>query len=329
MLASYNFSLQGRSHMKMNNKPCQDFSAVAEITPAWKAVVVADGVGSCLHAEIASKIAVETVVRVLKESFPGAYAKDEEFKSLLLIAGHTACNAIEKYVSENDPGNNEQYHTTLAFAISSASKAYYFNAGDSCIIGLDENGIYHSITTTDNDENGGVYTLAFRQRYQTGKADFRPVAVLAVTDGVYNKCFPPALKGEEYEMDVPLLNFLVSYAFGIEDAKAEEDTQKQSANIQKYFMSDECSDMIDDLSVAAIINTDTALDVEDIPYKQPDIIEVCWKTIKKNPLYDESIKKKHFKNIIMTGFPDISEQEIESIVEKYTTAATKKEEECE
>lgn len=323
MLASYNFSLQGKSHIK-SNKPCQDSSAVAEITPAWKAVIVADGVGSCKHADKASKIAVETVTRVLKESFPGTYATDEDFKSLLLIAGHTACNAIEKYVAENDPGNDGQYHTTLAFALYSSGKAYYFNAGDSAIIGLDENGRYHSITKPDNDEEGGVYALSVRQRYQVGRADFKPVAVIAVTDGVYARCFPKAYIGEEYEMDVPFLNFLVSYAFGIEDSQVEEDTARQSENIQKYFTSsEECIDMIDDLSVSAVINTNTVLEEEDIPYVQ-DMLAVCWKQLRMTP-YSDEVRKKQFRTIIKNGCPDISDEEIESIVDKYTSTSVRKE----
>lgn len=316
MLASYNFSLQGKSHIKME-KPCQDSSAVVEITPAWKAVIVADGVGSCIHSGTASRIAVETVARVLKESFPGACASDRDFQSLLLIAGHTACNAIEKYVNENDQGNAGQYHTTLAFALCSSNKAYYFNAGDSGIIALDENGQYHSLTVPDNDENGAVYTLAFRDRYQTGRTSFKPVAVLAMTDGVYNKCFPAVLQGEAYEMDVPVLNFLVSYAFGIEDSQAEEDSRKQSENIQKYFMSDECSDMTDDLSVSAVIDTNTVLEVEDIPYIKPDMIDIYWKLVSKMKHYSEDVRKKIFEDFIKENFPDMPEEEIKSTISRY------------
>lgn len=326
MLASYNFSIRGKSHIK-SDKPCQDSSAVAEISPAWKAVIVADGVGSCSHSDTASKIAVETVTRVLKESFPGTYASDKDFKSLMLIAGHTAYNAIDKYVEENDPENMKLYHTTLAFALCSSAKAYYFNAGDSAIIGLDENGRYYSVTQPDNDENGGVYSLSFRQRYQVGKVDFKPVAVIAVTDGVYAKCFPPAYKDEEYEMDVPFLNFLVSYAFGIEDSQVEEDTVRQSENIQKYLTSSEdCSDVTDDLSVSAVINTNTVLEESDIPYVRPDIISVCWKQLQFTP-YSDEIKKKQFINIIRNGYPDMTDEEIDDIVDKYTSNSVRKENE--
>ena len=54
-----------KSHM-----PCHDSSLIAAISSSWKIAVVADGVGSCKHAETASKIAVETVAKLIKEQFP-------------------------------------------------------------------------------------------------------------------------------------------------------------------------------------------------------------------------------------------------------------------
>ena len=68
MISSYYFSLTGRDHKKMS-LPCHDYSAIGEISSSWKIAVVADGVGSCKHAEIASKIAVETVIELIQGNF--------------------------------------------------------------------------------------------------------------------------------------------------------------------------------------------------------------------------------------------------------------------
>lgn len=314
MLTSYHFSMTGRAHIQMG-KECQDSSSVVEITPAWKAVIAADGVGSCDHADIASQIAVETVGNVLKASFPGNKGTDRDFQSLMLIAAHTAANAVEDYIRKNDPENAEQYHTTLAMALCSSKTAYYLNVGDSAIVGLDENGKWHSITHPDNDEKGGVYTLSWRDHYHVGKVKFQPVCVLALTDGVYNRCFPHAMKGEPYEMDVPLLNFFVNYAFGIEDANAEADSETQKQNIQKFFASDACRDMTDDLSIAAVINTQTFLEEDDIPF-EVDWFRIYWKSLQATP-YDDAVKQKQFASFIQEYYNDFTEKQVKEFAEQY------------
>lgn len=314
MLTSYSFSMVGRSHTRVG-KGCQDNSTVVDISPAWKAVVVADGVGSCKHAEVASQIAVETVERVLKESFPDN-GTDRDYQSLLLIAGHTAANAVDRYCKENDPDHPEDYHTTLSMALYNSKTAYYFSVGDSAIVGLDENtGKWWSITHPDNDEMGGVYTLAWRSHYHVGKAKIHPACVLALTDGVYNRCFPRAMKGEAFEMDVPMLNFFISYAFGTSDEEAEADSEIQKQNIQKFFASDACEEMVDDLSIAAVINTQTCLEAEDIPF-EVDWFQICWNALRETP-YDDSVKRRQFEEFVRQHYSDFTEEQVKEFVEPY------------
>lgn len=314
MLASYFFSMVGRSHTRVG-KGCQDNSTVVDISPAWKAVVVADGVGSCKHAEVASQIAVETVEKFLKESFPDQ-GTDRDYQSLLLIAGHTAANAIDRYCKENDPDHSEEYHTTLAMALCNSKTAYYFSVGDSAIVGLDEEtGKWCSITHPDNDELGGVYTLAWRDHYHVGKAKFHSACVLALTDGVYNRCFPRAMRGEAFEMDVPMLNFFVSYAFGASDEEIEADSETQKQNIQNFFASDACEDMTDDLSISAVINTQTCLEAEDIPF-EVDWFQICWNALRETP-YDDFVKKKQFEEFVRQHYSDYTEEQIKAFVEPY------------
>ena len=315
MLASYNFSIQGRSHKK-SEKPCQDNSAVVDISPAWKCIIVADGVGSCKNAEIASKTAVETVSDVIKKGFP-ENGKDRDFQSLLLTAGHFAANAIETYVQENDKGNQKEYHTTLAFALVSRQTAYYFSVGDSGIIALDEDsGEWKAVTQQDNDPTGGVYTIFYRDHYKVGKLNFKPAAVLAVTDGIYNECFPQILSDEKYKCKVPFLNFLTTYALGLSEEEEKEATEKQKENIVKYLESEESSHITDDLSVSAVICTDSCLEETDIPYESPDWFAVFWKSLKTKP-YSEEVKIKEFEKFIREYKPEFSEDEVKKFSEKY------------
>ena len=315
MLATYNFSIKGRSHKK-SEKPCQDCSAIVDISPAWKCVIVADGVGNCKKSEIASKIAVETVTEVITKGFP-KNGTDRDYQSLLLTAGHFAANSIESYVEKNDAGNEQEYHTTLAMAICSKNSTYYFSVGDSGIIALnEENAQWERVTKQDNDSIGNVYTLQFRDHYKVGKINFKPAVVLAVTDGIYNECFPLALINEKFKCKVPFLNFLATYAFGLTEEDAETATKEQVENIKKYLESEECQHMTDDLSVAAVINSETCLEEEDILYEAPDWYAVYWKSLENKP-YDEENKIKNFENFIKENNTEFSDEEVKKFAEKY------------
>ena len=141
MLSSYCFSIVGKDHIK-KHMPCHDSSLIAAISSSWKIAVVADGVGSCKHAETASKIAVETVAKLIKEQFPPFVSDDQTYFSVIRAAMHGAANAIERYVEKNDEGNEREYQTTLSVAVMSSKLLYYGNAGDSGIIALDDQGEY-------------------------------------------------------------------------------------------------------------------------------------------------------------------------------------------
>lgn len=83
MLSSYCFSIVGKDHIK-KHMPCHDSSLIAAISSSWKIAVVADGVGSCKHAETASKIAVETVAKLIKEQFPPFVSDDRHISALFV-----------------------------------------------------------------------------------------------------------------------------------------------------------------------------------------------------------------------------------------------------
>lgn len=280
-IQSYCFSLEGLSHRE-KNMPCQDNSGLLKRGP-WQAAAVADGVGSCRYAEIASKIAVETACKVINAAFP--YEGDENFLALMRIAMHSAENAIEAYILKNK-GNINDYQTTLALALYNGKTLYFANAGDSGIIALDEYGQYHVLTQKQNNEYGDVHTLAER-KFEVGKADFIPAAVACMTDGVLDWVVPRSLEKEKSKIHVPRASLFVHPDFWRrktpldetameeyrENAKAElEDIvlmAAESRNDHEVYGSLMEGNLMDDLSVAVMVNPSSLIDPASISWKPP------------------------------------------------------------
>ena len=103
MISAYHFSLTGRDHTA-RNMPCHDYSLIREVSASWKIAIVADGVGSCAHADIAAKTAAEAAADLIEKQFPPSSAEDADYISVIIAAMHGAANAIEAYVSKNDDG---------------------------------------------------------------------------------------------------------------------------------------------------------------------------------------------------------------------------------
>ena len=316
MISSYYFSLTGRDHKKMS-LPCHDYSAIGEISSSWKIAVVADGVGSCKHAEIASKIAVETVIELITRQFP-PYSTDKEFyKSIILSAMHGAANAIESYVEENDPDNGMEYQTTLALAVMSRQCLFYGNAGDSGVIALDEQGKYHVLSKKQRDAAGGVYSLPLYRNFEVGTVEFIPVAVVCSTDGVLDYLVPKELGDQECKVYVPFANLFVAYGLGIDDKIIENETEKCKARMIEYLSSDICSMMKDDLSVSVLVSTTSYLQPEDIDWEAPDIdyYSILWQEASIYP--SEQTRISYFVDAVKDNNPNLSDEQIDELVTKY------------
>ena len=319
MLVSYSFSLKGRDHIKYN-LPCQDYSAVESVSQSWKIAIVADGVGSCKHAEIASKIAVETVADLIKKQFPHGDADDRTYKSILLAAMNGAANAIEKFVEENDMGNDSEYHTTLVVALISRNSVYYGNAGDSGIIALDEDGEYHVLTRKQNDALGSVYAIPKFRNFEIGKANFSPVAVMCMTDGVFDVVAPETYKDQKFKVNVPFANVFSTFALGIDDDKSEELISKGQKEIEEFLQSERCNSLTDDLSVAAVIVSDSFLEPSDIPWEEPEIdyYQLKWDELS---IYDHDMKVKIAEMIdyVKEKNLDWTDDQVKEFVRKYVS----------
>lgn len=317
MISSYCFSLVGRDHIK-NQIPCHDSSLIKAISSSWKIAVVADGVGSCKHAEIASEIAVKEVAELIKKQFPPSSSDERAYFSVIHAAMHGAANAIETYVEEKDPGNEMEYQTTLAVAIMSSKNLYYGSAGDSGIIALDDQGNYHLVTKKQNDELGRVYSIPTNRLFEIGKANYIPAAVLCMTDGIYDTIAPVTLRNNKFPVNVPFANMFVTYALGLEKFKEPEAVESCKNHLIKYLQSDECKNMTDDLSVAALINTNSDLQPEDIKWEEPqiDFYALKWNEVSLYPSIET--RNKLFKQYIREKNPDWSETQVEELLKKYS-----------
>lgn len=317
MISSYCFSLVGRDHIK-NQIPCHDSSLIKAISSSWKIAVVADGVGSCKHAEIASEIAVKEVAELIKKQFPPSSSDERAYFSVIHAAMHGAANAIESYVEEKDPGNEMEYQTTLAVAIMSSKNLYYGSAGDSGIIALDDQGNYHLVTKKQNDELGRVYSIPTNRLFEIGKANYIPAAVLCMTDGIYDTIAPVTLRNNKFPVNVPFANMFVTYALGLEKFKESEAVESCKNHLIKYLQSDECKNMTDDLSVAALINTNSDLQPEDIKWEEPqiDFYALKWNEVSLYPSIET--RNKLFKQYIREKNPDWSETQVDELLKKYS-----------
>lgn len=316
MISSYNFSLIGRDHSK-NHMPCHDSSLIKEISSSWKIAIVADGVGNCKHAEIASEIAVKEVAELIEKQFPPYTSDARAYFSVIHAAMHGAANAIEAYVEKNDYGNEMEYQTTLSVAIMSSKTLYYGNAGDSGIIALDNQGQYHLLTKKQNDDLGRVYSIPTNRLFEIGKVSFVPVAVLCMTDGLYDNVVPTALRNSKFHVNVPFANMFVTYALGLEKFKEAEAVENCKNSLIKYLQSDECKSMNDDLSVAALININSDLRKEDIKWTDPqiDFYALKWDEVSVYP----SIETRNilFKKYVREKNPDWTEEQVDDLLRKY------------
>lgn len=316
MISAYNLSLTGRSHMN-NDMPCQDFSIIEQISPSWCIAAAADGVGSCEHSEIASEIAAREAVSLAAKLFPGENARTaEDFTSVIRAAFHGAANAVKTYVDQHDPGNEENYQTTLALALMSPGDLYFGNAGDGGVIALsEEDGRYHVLTHKGNDENGCVYSLPAWRFFETGKAPFKAVAALCFTDGILDSAAPRILSKENFNVNVPFVNMFCTYGLGLEGGEKEE----AALTVQKltdYLRSDECSFMTDDLSAAVMVNTESLLTKKDIPWQEP-VIDCYALKFQEFCYTDENSRNKMFLDYIKDMNPGWNEDEINTFALKY------------
>ena len=309
MIFSYNFSLQGKSHIK-RDIPCQDSSGIREIPGGWHIAAVADGVGSARNSQIGSRIAVDSVLDFCEKYMPW----DNEtisIKSMLRTAYNHAFNQIIRE-SEKSDEPVESYDTTLSVALYKGKRIIYGHSGDGAIIGRNSVGEYVQITQPQKGPDG-ITVIPLRFGYKQWKIDSYDedlVAVLLMTDGMLETLCPYLLKNNPAYNDgvyVPLASFFADPSGIIQDEEvlnrirqdikdfltasadyAPENFYTRLAEIYGKHIPEQAEAAIskirernypfilmkaqeDDKTMAAIINTDVPL--EDCPaeyYSDPD-----------------------------------------------------------
>lgn len=286
MIYSYGISMQGAYHIK-HDIVCQDAHYFKKINEHFAIGAVADGLGSEMYSDIASKIASEKSVEYCAEIIQA----DTDEKSILDIikkSFHIALDAIYE-VAEQANHDKDQYDTTLSLAVYLKGNLYYGQAGDSGIVVLNKNGTYESVTQQQRDDNGCVFPLFFgEEKWTFGKKE-DVASVLLATDGMYETLFPYLLQGEETSIYVALAQFMMSNdCLGFSQQKQVEVQKKMESFIEGI----PDSQVEDDKTVLVML--DDSIEVEkmqDAYYQTPD-----W----------EKLKKKRDKEYKRAAYPHLS-----------------------
>lgn len=190
-MVTYNYSIQGKSHIE-RNKPCQDASGIKVIRRGICMAVVADGVGSCKHSDIASKLAVKAAMDYVSENL-GKRTDDDIILDCLREAYQFALDTILKHIKK-EQGNPADYDTTLHTAIYFKRKIIYGHAGDGGIIIRDRDGVSKVITVPQKGTDGSSVRPLRSGNTSWEFGVYSDVAgVLLATDGMLEGLFSPYL----------------------------------------------------------------------------------------------------------------------------------------
>ena len=251
-------SLQGRSHIS-KGKPCQDSSHASRLNETWSTAIIADGVGSCKYSDQSSATAVAEVLSIFQDHLD--YLDDKKkILDLIKKSFQSAYNAVAKL--SIDQGNPlDEYDTTLSVVLYDGDDVYYGHSGDGGIIGLHDDGKYEKITEPQKGDDGiSVLPLRSIDTWVFGSTK-NISSVLLATDGVYDTFFPYLIQMNKVKIYVPL----ISYYMDNNDINISEENEASiGAEIEQFLLSDSCSSITDDMTVAVLINS------EKMPKRMPD-----------------------------------------------------------
>lgn len=249
-LCCYGTSLVGTSHIKKGTV-CQDAHKMSKLMNGWIVAAIADGVGSAIHSEIASDIAVSTVIEILSERIADSN-KIEDALSLLPEAYSEAENRIEKFADEKGDKITD-YDTTLSVVVYDGCNIVYGHSGDGGIVGLTNEGLYIPITKPQKADDGVcVIPLRAGEKYWVfGKTDGSYASVLLATDGVYDTFFPYLLKGQANEVYVPLIRYFLDNNWL--DVNDESIASVGESRIE-FLKSNAYDSITDDKTIVVLIN---------------------------------------------------------------------------
>lgn len=191
-MISYNFSLQGKSHIERGSV-CQDYSGVVRLDAKWMLAMAADGVGSAPKAEVGSRMAVELLGEFCKKKHSSKMS-DRERESLLCEGYAYAMRGIARYAEKQDQPL-EDFDTTLSAVLYDGEKVVYGHAGDGGILVRLRNGKTVPLTERQKGADGtSVIPLRAGESFWAfGTSGEKTAAVLLATDGMLDGVFQPVL----------------------------------------------------------------------------------------------------------------------------------------
>ncbi|MCL2169504.1 MAG: protein phosphatase 2C domain-containing protein [Defluviitaleaceae bacterium] len=278
MILAYGFSLDGPP--KEREADNQDDFYFGEIGGGVYLAVVADGVGSSKHSDVAANMAVMEVKNICEEGFgPGGEGCD--FVDLLKNAFEQAELAIDKYALEKEHPISH-YDTTLTAAIYDGKTVTYGHCGDGGIIGLTTEGDYIKITEPQKKEGIYVVPLRSRDEWEFGQLEDEFASVLLATDGVYDVFFPYLLRELPTPVHVPLAEYFMNN-YGLKATKKR--IQIIEGERKAFLESPACASIADDKTIVVLINADVVPTRKEADfYAEPD-----WASLKNE--WDERQEK--------------------------------------
>lgn len=272
MIYAYGVTQQGTYHVK-NNIVCQDSHRIIKCNESMAIAAVADGLGSEMYSDTASKIAVDFTTKYCAERITSETVEDEILK-IIKEAFTLAQQKIEETAEQN--GHElDQYDTTLSLAVLRDSELFFGHSGDSGIVALNMDGSYEKVTEQQRDEENRVFPLYFgEEKWIIRKYEKQVASVFLATDGMLETLFPIYLREEPISIYVALARFFMDAKILNIEADGEETVQNR---ISTFIEKIPDAQVNDDKTVAVILNTDNkpALMAEDY-YKEPD-----WKELKR------------------------------------------------
>lgn len=206
MIYSYGVTQIGTYHIE-HGIVCQDAHYIKKLSDNCIIAAVADGLGSEMYTDIASKVASKTAVEMCAEKF-NPNLDEPATLELIKQSFRTALNRIEEIAREQ---NHEiaQYDTTLDLVIYTGGRVFYGHAGDSGVVALLSDGTYTKVTHQVRDDMGRVFPLCFEDCWVFGKYEKKVAAVFLATDGMLETLFPVLLRSQPVHIYVALAQYFM------------------------------------------------------------------------------------------------------------------------
>ena len=276
---SYGITQQGIYHIK-NDIVCQDAHTIARVQENVIVAAVADGLGSELYSDIASRIASDLAVKKCVEFLETSDEKtDEEIITTIRDAFQQAQLEIEAVAHANNH-EVDQYDTTLSVSVLIDDCLYYGHAGDSGIIAFTTDGLFKKVTEQQRDDYGCVFPLCFPEKWCFGKFKDKVASVLLATDGILELFFPVYLRNQTISIYTALARYFMDNQLLTIDSRGEDEVRQQMDDFLNSFSEEQVND---DKTLVVLVNTDIEVNRQEDSYYQepnwPELIEqyrIAW-----------------------------------------------------